>query len=83
LSVWQAVWVRVPEPHLMPGRFFLKGRNYNLTGDWVIYDFCQSATQLTPISQSGASICRDQKQKQKPYFVRMCLNSSLLNYKVS
>jgi hypothetical protein len=26
-------------------------------------DFCHSATQLTPISQSRARICRDQKQK--------------------
>jgi hypothetical protein len=26
LSVWQAVWVRVPETQMMPGRFFLRGR---------------------------------------------------------
>ena len=33
LSVWQAVWVRVPESHLMPGRFLLKGRTHIETRD--------------------------------------------------
>ena len=43
LSVWQAVWVRVPESHftsVLPGRFFLKGRSQNETRDWFVYEFC-------------------------------------------
>jgi hypothetical protein len=33
-------WVKVPEPKMLPGGFFLLNRSQNLTRDWFVYEFC-------------------------------------------